>query len=319
MAAAIITCTFTACSSDDDDNGGGTVPGGSVTTFDGQLLSRTGDMTFMYDDKGRCTDIALDYEGDDFLHIDYDKRTIMIDGEFYNVTFNSSGYITSLSQSINEKEDGYTMKATGRITIEYDGKGHITGGRNEFSFTASGDGENFSETDFASARYQWEGNLLTKMTCDEETRTNGKVTGQESTTYTMTYYDIDNKYCQWTHAAETFMMMGDCLGFVGMFGKMPDKLVSSFTKSGTDNGNIETPETTGVTYTLNPNGTIATEQIGRYNTYHYTYFTPGESDARQHTYGTRTTVGRTGMTERHSPILMFRDKMRNMKGHIMKR
>lgn len=313
VAAAFITCGFVACSSDDDE--GGSVPGGPAATYDGLLLGRTGDMTFKYDDKGRCTDIMLDYEEDGFVHIDYGRRTITIDGETYNIAFNSSGYITSVSLSLNEKEDGYTVNVTGRITCDYDGKGHLTGGRNDFSATASGGGEKYSETEYSSVKYLWDGNLLTQVTCDEETKTNGEVTNKEFTTYTVSYSETANKYCQWTHASETFTMAGDCLGFVGLFGKSSDRLVSSFKKEKTENGETLSPSTTSVSYLLNENGTIETEKCG-YSTYYYEYVSQDENDAKGHDYAMKAAGKQNGGMGRNGLLFGFRDKMNAMKERI---
>lgn len=296
IAAAIITCGFTACSNDDDSNGDN-IPNGPTASYNGRLLKHTGDMTFSYDEKGRCTDVTLDHEADGFMHIDYNKRTMTIEDETYNITFTDKGYLSTLSASFSESDGGYTMKMEGRITFNYDAAGHLTGGTNNATGTVTGNGIKYTQTSQAVAKYTWNGNLLTKVYSEEKNNENGQIE-TETTTYNITYSDIDNKYCQWTHAAEEYMLSGDCAGFVGLMGKSPAKLVDSFTETEVDNGQEQRPYTKNVTYTLNNDGTIKTEKIDHYS-YTYTYMTYGDSNdsgAKTHSLSliTDDENGRTG-------------------------
>lgn len=287
VMATVLGCGFTSCG-DDDDN----TPQDPTTTTEGNLLRRTGDMSFSYDNEGRCTTVSFDGDRDDLISIDYGKRTITMDGETYNVTFNSSGYVTELNASFNEREDGYIMKVEGQITLNYDGNGHLTSGTSAFTGTISaGNGQTYTEKDNSSIRYTWNGDLLTNVYCEEESKVNDIATERETTTYDISYSDTDNKDCRWNHAAEDFTMTEDGMGFTGLLGKAPAKLAASYTENETDNGLQDRPSTKKVTYTLNSNGTIKTEKVGNDN-YTYTYFPDGNNgESKAKTHGTGLTRG----------------------------
>lgn len=320
VTAAVVACGITSCSSDDDDNGGST-PQGPTATYGGNLLQRTGNMNFIYDDKGRCIEVRLDDVRDGLMFIDYDKHTMTMEDEVYNVRFNSSGCITELSASVSEREDGYTWKMDGRVTFNYDSNGHLTGGTSTATGTVSGNGERYTESESASAKYTWSGNLLTKVYCEEESKEDGEVTNSETTTYEITYSDTDNKYCQWTHAAESYYMAGDCMGFAGMFGKASAKLVASYTESEIDNGQENRPTTTNVTYTLNSDGTIRTEKVG-YSTYTYTYLSYGNNDesdeAKSHSLS-RAANGTDAMAKSIKKLLNLTDMQNRLKERMSRK
>ena len=100
MAMALCSISFTSCS--DDDEGG--VPSGPSITFGGENLMSVDDYIFWYDGNGRCYKVS-DGWNDDVVEIDYETGMIRSDdlGTEMNISFNSKGYITSLSASWNHR------------------------------------------------------------------------------------------------------------------------------------------------------------------------------------------------------------------------
>lgn len=273
FATALVAGCLTACSSDDDDddngsgNAAGNMPQGPAATFSGKLLTSVGNTTFEYDDNGRCTRVTE--SGREVVAIDYSKGTMTLE-EFpypYNVTFDDNGYLTGISININEKFEGATMKVSGIINIEYDGNGHVTKAYTKTSSNVTVPGsESYSENLEGFATWTWDGNLLTNY-YDELSGTEDGESYTDKTSCTFSYSDQTNTNCQYTYAIDDAGGMPYKLSYVGMTGKGPDKLISRYTCDGyTDN----------VSYTLNDDGTIASEKVtsannGYSNTYSYGY------------------------------------------------
>lgn len=268
VATALLTCGFTACSDDDDDGGG--APDKPVIDYDGKLLTSVGNYNFQYDSNDRC--VKITYSGYDEATIDYDRGVIVFDDEEYNVKFNSNGYITQMSASYSERDDGVTYKVSETHTFNYNSDGRMTGGTSKSTETASGGGQSYSATYESNAQCTYSGGLMTRVVLTETEKENG-YTETDEETYDITYGEQDNTYGQWTEAYENILLETDGAGFVGLFGKASSKLISSYTETDKENGRVTETETNSVTYGLNTDGTINTEKIGRYSTYAYRYTT----------------------------------------------
>lgn len=267
-ATALLTCGFTACSDDDDD--GGSTPQGPTANYDGKLLSSVGSYSFQYDDKGRC--VKISYSGSEEASIDYERGIAVIDGDEYHVKFNSAGYITSMTASYTEKEDGVTYKVSSTQNFSYNSDGRMTGGTDKSTETASASGQSYSSTYEANMKCTYDGGLLTRVVLTEVDKEDGQTNTYEET-YDITYGSQDNKYGQWTEANENIVLESDGAGFVGLLGKASSKLIASYTETEKENGRVTDTETNNVTYGLNTDGTINTERIGRYSAYAYRYGT----------------------------------------------
>lgn len=328
LCGLVITCLLAvaACGDDDDDDdlgGGGPTPSGPTVTYgDGQLVS-TGGITFAYDDKGRCISATSSYER---LTVDYDRHTLtysdVYDDDYdrdeddtYNITFNSSGYITKLAAQYTEWDEEYgTMTSTDVMNFTYDGNGHLTGSNG----TAVFEGGEYRETETFTTVYKWEGDLLVSMEYKEVDTEPDEPTETYEETVTVTYSETANKYNQWTHAMHDFMATGDYVGFMGLFGKGPGKLIASYTETYREYGGQEYGPytyTTNVSHTLEGSGRIATETIGSTS---YTYVYSG-SNAEASQAKTLAPSTRGAEKAKHSLLPDMRAKMKAFKEKLAQR
>lgn len=302
--------TLTACGSDDDDEGGsGNVPSGPVVTYNGNLIIYNGESYFSYDEKGRCVQV---FNEDEIWTIDYEKGILKQgyadeDWELpMQITFTKEGYIKKLVAEIQENVDGVNVKISGIINLEYDSNGHITSGSSNTTTTAKVGATTYTQYGKTSCKCTWEGDLMTRSFCDEEESEEGEKWTSYSTN-AITYNNMENKYCQWSHAFGNSSFMDDYLGFVGLLGKAPSKFIKSYVEKETSTNNDGEPstdvDTYDVSYELNNAGIINTEKIG-YQFYQYQYNSQSIASTRS-----------VANSQRHSPTaLLFSAK--ELKKHI---
>lgn len=285
VVAAFICPALSSCSDDDDDkddNGGN---GGSNATdvFDGKQLTSVGDISFSYDDKGRCTGIS-EY-GTPELSINYSKGTI----QFYNndyaggnikIKFNGKGYITEISGTISGSEDGNTYKASGKYTFSYS-NGCLTGVHSVSKESGVDEGEKYNYSDDYKETYKWTNGNLVETSCKYTENEDGEKFSGSSRSY-ISYGSEVNKFRQYSLALAEALFDGidddycESLSLVGMFGSasvnFPTAVEQSWNDSDGDSG--ETSYT--CSFTLNADETVASETNSRssYRTYYYSYGTP---------------------------------------------
>ncbi len=287
MLLGMATFTLTACGDDDDDEGGsGNAPSGPVVTYGGNLVTYNGDSYFQYDEKGRCVQITND---DEIWTIDYEKG-ILYEGYTddedlelpMQITFTKEGYIKQLRAEIQENIDGVTVKISGLVNIGYDSNGHVTSGSSNLTTTAKAGAVTYTQYSKSSCEYTWEGDLMTKSFCSEEEAEEGEKWTSTSNCE-ISYRNVENKYCQWSHAFTNASFMADYLGFVGLLGKAPSKFIKSYVDkeiSIYNDGDPRTSEYTyNVEYELNNAGAINTEKCG-YQSYQYQYNSYSRSATR---------------------------------------
>lgn len=280
MLAVCGACLFTSCS--DSDGDGGSAPKTPVATFSGKLLAEAGPFQYMYDEYGRCYQINGSRNYEDNYYIDYDKGTIVIEGEEgeeARVSFNGKGYITGLSASWNYTDErGNGERGNGKVTFSYDGDGHVVSEVNSSSGTEIYDGEKISYTGSYNGTYTWKNNNLVKTVVKEVFNEDGDIEIDEDT-YTVEYGNEKNITGQITFAISAALNNDtfEPLAIIGMLGKGTANLPSvvSWTSKQTngDGDIVHTWEgSNGASYTLNSDGTVRSESYG-YTTRNYTYVT----------------------------------------------
>lgn len=268
-----------------DDNDGGSAPQGPTATFDGNLLTRTGNFTFSYDSKGRCVSVRdVSYNDEEVCTIDYEsgKLTMEEDDFPYNISFTRDGYISRVWLNESAKEDGVSYKIEGNITFNYDSNGHLASGNSSSKISASGYGKTYEEKDNAEAKFTWRNGNLINVQIKESGNNTESGNYRSTITTEIEYSDTPNEFNQWTWAQENIITAADMLGFVGLTGRGTANLISSYTETSEDEGETDS-DTYSASYTINDNGTIGQERLNR-SYYNYTYSsfsdnTPRSSEA----------------------------------------
>ncbi len=293
--ALMSSCLFVAAScSDDDENGGtggGAIGGTSdmpaspvITTESGQklLLTSVGDVQYTYDNAGFCTGID-GYDDDENWVIRYKPFKITVDyGPDTQIdectgTFNSKGFLKSLSVTINGDEENLKDN----LLFAYDAENHLIKSTTSYFFQwkEEYDGEVYvgSEKGEGTTSFIWTDGNLTKGICAWSciySEDGEKFYETEKEDYTITYGETPNKYLQYPNALDFLLDYG--LGMTGMMGAGPRMLPSKVEYKGESDygdGDVEKwEESHRYEYTLNEDGTIASETSYYGNgTYDYTY------------------------------------------------
>jgi len=280
IAGAFALCltmipAVTSCGDDDDDEPG-KVGNTVIIEETGTRLSSVGNVRIIYDEEGRVSRFG---SGSEFGEIDYRNGLLVLsdfddEGEI-RVKFNGKGYISSLSQEWDYKNDEEWSKGRGNVSFSYDGDGHLV----EVSMSSSEDykdyeyGESGKYNDETKINLKWRsGNLVQVLHNGTESEEDEK--GYEkynwSEDYALDYnMDDENKFLQMTKSQ--FECVLDDSGFsilacAGLFG-VGSKLLPTRIVENDDDGYTET---TGLRFTLNYNGSIASEIIDGV-TYYYGY------------------------------------------------
>lgn len=260
--------TFNLGSCNKDDEPGSENAGNGITNVGGaRLTAIKGHGRIQYDSEGRVMSAG---DGYDRIVFDYSTGQFEMDDETGNFKFNSQGYISELSASWNEIEDGYSYKGHGEAKISYDSKGHIV----KFSITSSetekGYGETYTYEESSDITYKWsEGNLISSSEKYVE-----KEDGETDTYYTdiaINYSSEINKFQQFPYGlSEALLMDGpiSLLTAAGLFGKGMQNFPQNIL---IDEDGYNWKE--NYNYYLNSNGSINREDAdGTSYTYEYTPF-----------------------------------------------
>ncbi len=263
IVGAIALCltmipTLTSCKDDEPGNGGNAV------IMDGTRLTSVGDIKISYDSEGRVYRF-----GDDtgYVEIDYKNGLIIPsgyneDGVLFKVKFNGKGYISSLTQNWRYDDFDEWSEGIGTASFSYDGDGHLVKVTTTTSEDYSENGESGKYSEKSTIELTWRnGNLI--HVAQNGTESDGYEWSED---YALGYNMQENKFRQMTWSQfscifEKFSYMA-C---VGMFGVGSELLPSRIEE--TDDGYSDT---TDLRFTLNSNGTIASEKIDGY-TYRYGY------------------------------------------------
>ncbi len=277
---------FASCS-DDDDNGNGGSSGGATTIINGKLLTKVGDCNFVYDEKNRLTKIYNNYET--LFEIDYSNgKAIIEDEEEAKLSFTKNGYISKISMSWTDKDEDYSEKGSGSISLSYDGNGHLTNIKMSSSASGVDEGEKFHESYSGEYNIIWSNGNMIKVV-DKYVE---KYDGEEetyNTTYTLSYGSTDNAFRQYTEAL-AYPLEIDGLEYVtyaGLLGKSSAKLPSSIEEVEIHKEYGE-PENTSTysyysSYTLNDDGSVKSEYFDRSTVNYYYAATTAEAKAIENT------------------------------------
>lgn len=289
---AVCAITLSACGDDDDDDNGG---GGSASSVDiplvkegGLLLTsisyQSGSSSYMdtyyiyYDAKLRPYKYSSNYE--DLLIIDYDNSKMdMPDwsgASNLSLSFNSKGYITKVKGSWSFSDDGENFSGSLEWSASYDNNGHLT----EMTTNEEEKSDEYNDKGTSKMTLSWsDGNLVSYKSESKWFDEDGELDESASSTGTFTYGTQLNKYKQYP-AVISFDDEGGLFN-MGLFGLGPNMLPTSYKEVYVEvyNGqNHEYRSNSNSTFTLNDNGSIATEiWSGDNGTEKYIY---GYSDAK---------------------------------------
>lgn len=269
-----------SCGDDDDDNGGGNSSAGVIDSKLGIRLKSLGDYRFYYTDSGRL-DYVSEGSYDRCYEFDYSSNTIAIagegdDNELASVSYNGSGYITSIKDTYSKKDEYYDYMQTGTASLSYDG-GHLTKISINSKETGIEDGEQYTETASATFTFSWKNNRLTAVDYKyNEKSSRHEYSGTEW--YRYDYTDADDNENIYMQYAPSITRWGEdiweVLAFVGLLGNGPKVLPSVCEYGYTDYEDGELDEehesSKSYRYRFNADGTIATCYVGN-QSYNYTY------------------------------------------------
>ncbi len=258
VVAAVIAPVMGSCSKDDAPDG----PNSSlVSDIDGTRVTTIGNTEIKYDDNGRAYrfidsygyEIMIDYSNKKlcFSDSDYDESDDM------DIKFNGDGFITELSSSWNEKDEGYEYKGSGKITFSYDKNDCLTKMYFKSSETEKDLSDNSTSqySEESTLTFNWNNGNLTSMNCNEiEIEDGDRDTYNFSTT--VDYGSVANKFRQFPMSL-LYVVGGDydLLFAVGLMGNGPVNLPERITISEEGEGSYPYD----IDFTLNDNGSIASE------------------------------------------------------------
>ena len=297
LTMAVASVAFTACSSDGGDedggNGGGT-GGGSLSStiptttpkdINGNLLrlktivgGPDGNCTLTYDANGVPSQFNLGNEGK--VTVNGNKITYTYEASWgnnnwekindeYIVTLNSDGLVTGIAMTTKEEiQQTYFESAVtqGSVTFSYNGQKQLVKITGTGTTHKEEDGEKWSYQTTFTQTNTWNNGNLTKT----EVVANYTGGGQATTTFTYTYGSLVNTTKQYPYRiADSAINLGEGMAvfaLLGYFGVGPANLPTSYTEKLVENYSGEAPfteeNTYTLSYTLNSNGSIATEKEG---------------------------------------------------------
>lgn len=269
---AVCAMTLSACGDDDDDDNGG---GGSASSVDIPLVKEGGllltsiseqrgssyDMDtyyIYYDAKLRPYKYSSNYE--DLLIIDYDKNKMdMPDwsgASNLSLSFNSKGYITKVKGSWSFSDDGENFSGSLEWSASYDNNGHLT----EMTTNEEEKSDEYNDKGTSKMTLSWsDGNLVSYKSESKWFDEDGEL-DEYSSTGTFTYGTQLNKYKQYPAVISVDDVGG--LFNMGLFGLGPNMLPTSYKEVYVEEYNGQNHEhsyNSNSTFTLNDNGSIATE------------------------------------------------------------
>lgn len=288
-----LSLTLTACGDDDEENGidlsldpdsdsGSSSNQSAITQKGGMLLTKiiegaeeydwNQQTTFNYDEELRLVSAYHDDKCD--LYINYEEGTIDWEDDSYSLSFNKKGYISKITGSWDDNEEGYYSKGSATLNYEYDNDGHLI----KESFVGEETWKDGDDAEVEHAKgngtsiYTWQdGNLVSINTTDEWKEDNG-YTDIYHIEISNEYDNTENRYLQ--IFADLGYIDNDAL-FVGLFGNGSKNLpTSSLRKNKSYEGDdtYESFRNHKYDFTLNTDGTIKsyTDYIEDNNGYNYT-------------------------------------------------
>lgn len=278
IALALCSIAFSSCGDDEEENSGGSNPGGPSVTFSDKLLTQAGQYIFHYDEKKRCNVVeTYDYYDGPFkeVEIDYSDNSVYFDSEGMGmkVAFNQKGYITKLSGSWNENEEGEVSSGSLSISFTYDKSNHITSTTLTSDEKEIYEGIEFKYSGTGKSTYTWSNDNLVNITTKYVDYENGEKS-ETIDKYDITYNEgMENKTRQIPVVLSYYLIDYDIssVAIVGLFGVGPKNLPEIIINEYTEDGESYEPYETNVSYELNSDGTIKSENIdGEIQDYAYT-------------------------------------------------
>lgn len=276
LTALLAGTTLVSCGGDDDGDGGNS-SALSPTIVDEQgsplRLTRAGDVYYYYDEQGKLVGV----KGDDGTYtIDGTNITISESDfeETWKLSFNGKGMVTKFSVSGVEDDDDGVYKFSGSASVSYNGNNQITG----ISGSSSGKIGSESIKSTFTAKYTWTNNNLTAVYSSAKNTgeyKGKKVTEEDIIDAKLEYGTQDNPLRQMPYDLydEVIDLGVDFGAPLGWFGVGPATFPTKATIKHVDNYAGDEDEYTyncSPSYTLNDNGTIATERFYS-GTRYYTY------------------------------------------------
>lgn len=237
-AVAVVALCTLSCDKDTDepktslklDNSIGTLHSGTNADLDlpeGYRIKSVGDYSYKYDSDGMLTGIYEDYN-DDYYDITIKPFTLKNEGdeytENYNISLNSSGYISNISgsyrweSSYNDDWDNTTIN----MSYSYNSFGQISSVSGSSNYTYYSYGEKYTGTESIKADFTYDSkHRLKTSTCTWEDK-------YERETETRIYeYDRDytNTFFQYTpYLSDDDLGFVEPLAFLGLYGKASSAL-----------------------------------------------------------------------------------------------
>lgn len=307
LPIALMAFAFASCGEDDEVSPSGgqsqSAASSEIVTTNGEKILLTGidgdsyyeKQTFTYDEQGRPKIVMEEsdygyvfsynpfkvsfYDEDNSEEEDYEERI--------EATLNSRGYISSVSiEEKDEDEEGFDDIYKETVLLDYDSEGHLVKATGKWTETEYEDGKKHTESGTDLITFTWENGNLVRIEYKYEEEYDNEY---QEDIYEITYGDQKNQYNQYTCGiANEFM---GAISLVGMTGKgtayLPISIKETY-KEAYDDEVYEETYLEKYSYTLNSNGTIATEtckhwyndsSYGYSDTYNYTYSTVGDTPA----------------------------------------
>lgn len=318
---AISGVPFTSCSDDDNnENGSASSVNNPLVSEGGLLLTSISEQRgssydmdtyyIYYDAKLRPYKYSSNYE--DLLIIDYDNSKMdMPDwsgASNLSLSFNSKGYITKVKGSWSYSEDGENFSGSLEWSASYDKNGHLT----EMTTNEEEKSDEYNDKGTSKATLSWsDGNLVSYKSESKWFDEDGKLDESGSSTVTFTYGTQLNKYKQYP-AVISFDDEGGLFN-MGLFGLGPNMLPTSYKEVYVEEYNGQNHEysyNSNSTFTLNDNGSIATEiWSGDNGTAKYVF---GYSDAKSVAKGITRSGAAASTMSATDKAKRIRDFMHNL-------
>ena len=275
LAAVMFTAgvvVFSSCSKDDDE-GSGSTSAGVLDKKSGLRLYKCGKYSFYYTEKGMLNYIRDSYGRWTFSYgpntIKYDEGG---DGESVaDVTYNSSGYLTSIYGSSTGQDGSDTWVEESKTTMAYDGYGHLTTITAWGKETGTDNGKHYSDTWNGTYKLIWRNGLLEGATYNYKDVDDGDVyIEKKDWTYTYDKSDNENTFLQWTPSICGCLGNDegyeDCFALVGLMGVGPSLLPSKGERVGEweeDGRTHNSDYTENYTYGFNSNGSVSFNYVNK--------------------------------------------------------
>ena len=288
--------SFASCGDADPvtDGSGGGIPGGgnggsgvgtgtgnnsSLVKNAGVLLTSfdyDGTDYLSYDDLNRLTQIT---KSGSVIKFDYEKGKVTRTGNGeqwdFNVSFTPAGYISSISGKswYEESNHNYSWTLNGTVAYAYDAAGHITAITENGTGTDVENGEAYTYSGTNTTMFTWSDNNLVKVVQSSR----GSDGSYGTVTYVISYGSQENKYMQMPSIFNLCDILNSETAYdftwalVGLNGVGPVNLPAtlSYTETYIEDGEVDTDEGTyTLSYTLNEDGTIASETNTEYEEGH---------------------------------------------------